>query len=97
MTIPLRSFAILLISLFWLFVSITQWLFNYYDLSNLLFAMGFFLVGLYAAYDQWYKHLLGENIDDMYHDIQAIDKKCNDLETKVIIIKNGMHNKKRKW
>lgn len=82
--IPLRSIAIVIFSLAWLGISIQQWAVDYPDLSSLLFALGLFFVGLYAAYDQWHK----ETVEEMKKDIQAIDKKCNDLEVKVIEIKN---------
>lgn len=88
---PKTTWALLVMSCLWLGISLKQWMFEYYDLSNLLFAIGFFLIGLYFAYDQWKKANDLEIIQEIQSDIQAIDKKCNDLETKVIELNEGGH------
>ena len=74
------SIIIILFSLAWLGLSIEQWVFYYPDTSSLIFAIGFFFIGLFVAYDHWWK----SNQDEIVNDIQAIDKKCNDLEVKMI-------------
>ena len=82
--IPIRTIAITILSLVWLGVATKQWAFDYPDLSSLLFALGFFLVGLYVAYDQWYKGRVENTTKNMKADIQAIDKKCNENENNII-------------
>lgn len=79
--IPKTSWALMIVSGLWEGISIRQWMFLYPDLSNFIFASGFFLGGIFIAYDIWYKK---EIVEEMGKDIQAIDKKCNDLETKII-------------
>lgn len=81
---PIRSIAIIIFSFVWLGVSIKQWAFDYPDLSSLLFAIGFFFVGLYVAYDQWYKkNVIEKEIKDIVDDIRAIIKNTNGLEESV--------------
>ena len=46
--------------------------------------MGFFLLGLYVAYDQWIKSLKEKEMEDIKKDIQAIDEKLNRLEIYLI-------------
>jgi len=86
--IPIRSIAITLFSLIWMAIAIKQWVIEYPDLSNLLFAIGFFLVGLYVAYDQWFKKNKNLEIIEQNKDIQAIDAKSNYLEGKLINLAN---------
>ena len=78
--IPFKSIAIILFSIAWLGVSIRQWIFDYPDKSSFIFALGFFFVGIYVAYDE----IKRQDVEEMKNDIQAIDKKCNDLEVKLI-------------
>jgi len=75
--IPLRSIAIFIFSLLWLFISVKQWGFDYPDISSMLFAIGFFLAGLYVAYDQLFK--VGV-IYGMSDDIKSIDLRTNKNE-----------------
>jgi hypothetical protein len=81
---PLRCYAIFSFSFLWFLISVRQWAIDYYNLSNLLFAMGFFLLGLYVAYDQWIKSLKEKEMEDIKKDIQAIDEKLNRLEIYLI-------------
>lgn len=83
--IPLKSIALTLFSLAWLGVSIKQWVFDYPDKSSFIFAIGFFFVGIYVAYDQWHK----QKVEEMKLDISLIDRKCNGLEVRLIDTKNG--------
>lgn len=87
--IPIRTIAIMLFSLTWLGISIKQWMFDFPDLSNLIFAIGLFFLGLYVAYDQWFKEDTIKKNSDIIKDIQMIDKKCNNLEVKLISLKNA--------
>ena len=86
--IPIKSIAIVIVSLTWLGISIKQWGFDYPDLSSLLFSIGFFFVGLYVAYDQWFKRNWEKNNNNLLKDIQAIDSKASRLENKIIEIRN---------
>ena len=83
--IPYKSIGVIIVSLAWLGVSIRQWIFDYPDKSSFLFAVGFFLVGVYVAYDE----IKRQEVEGMKVDIKIIDKKANDLETKFIDYKNG--------
>jgi len=83
--IPYKSVGVIIVSLAWLGVSIRQWIFDYPDKSSFLFAIGFFLVGVYVAYDE----IKRQEVEGMKVDIKIIDKKANDLETKFIDYKNG--------
>ena len=84
LNIPLKTIALGLFSLTWLGISVRQWVFDFPNTSNLLFAIGFFFVGLYVAYDQWFKQTMENKINDIGKDIQMIDKKVNELEIKLI-------------
>ena len=84
----LKSIFITLVSFIWLFISIKQWAFDYPDISSLLFSIGFFFTGLFVAYTLWYHEINEERIND----IQAIDKKLNELEVKFIELKRRNQN-----
>ena len=84
----LKSIFVLIASFIWLFVSVKQWAFDYPDLSNLIFALGFYFGGLFVAYFVWLNDILLKEGSEMFNDIQAIDKKCNDLEVRLIDLKN---------
>jgi hypothetical protein len=78
--IPIKTMGIVLASFIWLAISIKQWAFDYPDLSNLIFAIGFFFVGLFVSYVLWYN----TNNEEVKKDIQALDNKLNNLEVKLI-------------
>ena len=72
--------GIVLASFIWLAISVKQWAFDYPDLSSLIFAIGFFFVGLFVSYVLWYN----TNNEEVKKDIQALDNKLNKLEVKLI-------------
>jgi len=84
MRIPLKSIVIGLISTIWLIVSTNHWALEFYDLDKLLFSIGFFLIGLYVAYDQWYKTMKEENDKDLKADFAQMCNSYNRLENKII-------------
>ena len=81
---PKKVYFFIITSFIWLFFGGYRWLLEYKDLSNFIFVVGFFFVGLYVAYDQWHKNMAKTERDDLKKDVQAIDSKCNNLEVKVI-------------
>ena len=85
--IPIKSIAIAVLSFIWLGRSIIQWLIEYPDLNKLTFAVGFFLVGMYVAYDQWYKKNVEDCLNDLRNDIMSVDRKCNSNENHIIALK----------
>lgn len=91
MKIPFPSISVLIFSLVWLFIAIRQWVFDFPDISSLIFGIGFFFIGLFVSYALWFNKNIEEKIDDMNKDIQAIDKKCNDLEVKIIDLNRGLN------
>lgn len=82
--LPKRIWAIVILSISWLMFGAGRWIFYYHDYSNFTFVAGFFFIGLYIAYDQWYKHKVQQDMGELKLDIQAIDTKCNNLENKII-------------
>jgi len=78
--IPIKTMGIVLASFIWLAISVKQWAFDYPDLSSLIFAIGFFFVGLFVSYVLWYN----TNNEEVKKDIQALDNKLNKLEVKLI-------------
>ena len=54
------------------------------DISQLIFGLGFGLSILFVSYYYWTKKMDDIGILEMQKDIQAIDKKCNDLENHII-------------
>ncbi len=84
MRIPLKSIVIGLISFIWVIISIRQWGMEFYDLDKLLFAIGFFLMGIYVAYDQWFKKSKEEELEDIKKDVTSMCQSFDRLETKII-------------
>lgn len=58
------------------------------DISQLIFGWGFGLFILFISYHYWMRKLNDNEKEEMKQDIQAIDKKCNDIENKLIVLKN---------
>lgn len=87
MKVPLKSIAIGVVSFIWLAVSISQWGVYFYDLDKLLFSIGFFLIGIYVAYDQWHKKLQEEKQEDLKKDLKQICGSLDRLENKFIDMK----------
>jgi len=86
--IPIKSIGIMILSFIWLGISIKQWWFEYPDLSSMVFSTGFFLLGMYIAYDQWFKDKKEKYVSDIEKDIMAINKKCDSNENHIITIRN---------
>lgn len=52
---PKISIAGSIVSLIWIVISFWHWAFMYPDVSQLIFAVCFGLLGFYISYDHWHK------------------------------------------
>ena len=97
MGVPKLSWVLVILGLIYEFVSILQFGFKYYDLSQLIvnIALGFAFFVL--AYIYWYFRFNDKNIVDIHKDFQSVTKKLDDLENKLIKLKNKNWKEVNKW